>query len=545
MENQRRLLITILLTLAVMIVYSALFAPKRQPIVPKKQVVVAQKEEAQIAKEEKEPREETVKIIKNTIKTPFIQAVLSNEGAGIKDLYLTRRGIGREEEPFCLLAPHKAGQGALTIEEFNNIPLAEVIYKTEIVSQSRIEYSYSLDNRFKITKYFIFNNSNYSIDLQIKISNLTKNDRVFSYSLIGASQINRESRMDNRFTNSGVSQGGKILWQRLPKIGKSVKVPGNVDWAVLRNSHYSSILRPEQATSYTFIKGIEGSKEKVQSWIVGVKTKETTLSPGASVIHKYTFYAGPTTGSELALLGLEQATNYGKLNVICQALIKALNFFYSISHNYGVAIILLVLIINIFIYPLTLKNVKSMKQMQAVQPHLARLREKHKDDQHKLQTEMMKLYKEHRVNPLGGCLPMLIQMPIFIALYIVLARSAELKGSNFLWIKDLSQPDTLAELPFAIPFLGKTLNLLPIIMTFAMIVQQKVSTGMKGSEDPKSPVHQQQKMMLFMPIIFGVMLYNLPSGLVLYWTINTIFMAAMYYIIQRRFSAEESRKEQQ
>jgi len=140
---------------------------------------------------------------------------------------------------------------------------------------------------------------------------------------------------------------------------------------------------------------------------------------------------------------------------------------------------------------------------------------------------------------------MLIQMPIFIALYIALARSAELKGSNFLWIKDLSQPDTLAELPFAIPFLGKTLNLLPIIMTFAMIVQQKVSTGMKGSEDPKSPVHQQQKMMLFMPIIFGVMLYNLPSGLVLYWTINTIFMAAMYYIIQRRFSAEESQKEQQ
>ena len=132
---------------------------------------------------------------------------------------------------------------------------------------------------------------------------------------------------------------------------------------------------------------------------------------------------------------------------------------------------------------------------------------------------------------------MLIQAPIFIALYITLARSAELKGSNFLWIKDLSRPDALAKLPFNIPFLGDSFNLLPIIMVFAMIVQQKITTGTRRSNEGDSYAQQQQKMVLLMPIFFGILLYNLPSGLILYWTVNTIFMAAMHYVIQRQLSA--------
>jgi len=200
---------------------------------------------------------------------------------------------------------------------------------------------------------------------------------------------------------------------------------------------------------------------------------------------------------------------------------------------------MLVALINVFTYPLTLKNIKATRQLQAIQPHIARLREIHKDDHHKLQIEIMKLYREHNANPLGGCLPMLIQAPIFIALYITLARSAELKGSNFLWIKDLSKPDTLAKLPFNIniPFLGDSFNLLPIIMVFAMIVQQKIITGTRKTNEADSYAQQQQKMVLFMPIFFGILLYNLPSGLILYWTVNTIFMAAMHYVIQRRLSS--------
>jgi YidC/Oxa1 family membrane protein insertase len=155
----------------------------------------------------------------------------------------------------------------------------------------------------------------------------------------------------------------------------------------------------------------------------------------------------------------------------------------------------------------------------------------------------MKLYKDHKANPLGGCLPSLIQMPIFIALYITLARSAELRGSNFLWIKDLSQPDALAKLPFSIPFLGDSLNLLPIIMIVAMVFQQKITVGAKSSSGQDSAASQQQKMMMFMPIFFGFILYNLPSGLVLYWTVNTIIMATMHFLIRNRLSTKEAERE--
>jgi YidC/Oxa1 family membrane protein insertase len=171
--------------------------------------------------------------------------------------------------------------------------------------------------------------------------------------------------------------------------------------------------------------------------------------------------------------------------------------------------------------------------MQAVQPHLAKLRETHKDDQKKMQSEMMRLYRENNVNPLGGCLPMFLQMPIFISLYITLARSPMLKGSNFLWIKDLSMPDTLFKLPTSLPILGDNFNLLPILMMIAMVVQQKISMNSRSAGERTPQEEQQQKMMIMMPIVFGFIFYSLPSGLVLYWTVNTALMALSHFVIQK------------
>jgi YidC/Oxa1 family membrane protein insertase len=552
MKDQKRFLTAIILALAVMIVYSLIFAPQ-QPQVPQAEREAVEEGEILPLSPERptketpetkegpagaeEPEEETI------IETPLIRTVLSNRGAGIKELYLKGRNVIEEGELYRLLAPADAGQRPLAIEELNNIPLSAAIYERQEVGERRVKYSSIIDDRLQITKTFNFHNSNYIIDLEIEIFNLSGTDRLVGYALIGSSQIDRGGQMDRRFTNSGVFAGGKLTWQRLPGTGKSIRTQEEIDWVVLRNSHYSSILRPFQETSFAFIRGIEDAREAGQNWLTGVRTKEVIVSAGGSIRHNYQFYAGPTTEKELAPAGLEAATNYGKLNFLCQVSIKTLNFLYGVSYNYGLAIILLTILINIFIYPLTLKNVKSMKQMQAIQPHLAKLREKHKDDQRKLQTEMMKLYKDHKANPLGGCLPSLIQMPIFIALYITLARSAELRGSNFLWIKDLSQPDALAKLPFSIPFLGDSLNLLPIIMIVAMVFQQKITVGAKSSSGQDSAASQQQKMMMFMPIFFGFILYNLPSGLVLYWTVNTIIMATMHFLIRNRLSTKEAERE--
>jgi len=165
-----------------------------------------------------------------------------------------------------------------------------------------------------------------------------------------------------------------------------------------------------------------------------------------------------------------------------------------------------------------------MKELQALQPEMARIKEKYKGDAQKQQKAMADFYKEHKVNPLGGCLPILPQFPIFFALYGALSRALELKGAPFvLWIKDLSQPDKFMELPFSLPLLGNHVNLLPIIMGAATILQQKLSTT-QGAQ-----TEQQMVMGMMIPIVMTLVFYNMPSGLVLYWTTNTILTVFHQY----------------
>jgi YidC/Oxa1 family membrane protein insertase len=156
-----------------------------------------------------------------------------------------------------------------------------------------------------------------------------------------------------------------------------------------------------------------------------------------------------------------------------------------------------------------------MKKMQALQPKIKALQEQHKNDQAKISREMMELYKRHKVNPMGGCLPMVLQIPVFIAFYQVLAQTAELQGEPFIfWVKDLSGPDRAWTFPFQIPFLGDSVNILPILMIGSMVWQQQLT--------PHTGTPEQQKVMMIMPLVMGVILYQLPSGLVLYWFVSNL-----------------------
>jgi len=163
---------------------------------------------------------------------------------------------------------------------------------------------------------------------------------------------------------------------------------------------------------------------------------------------------------------------------------------------------------------------KSMKEMQILQPKMDQLRKTYGDNSKKLNEEMMKLYKDHKVNPFSGCLPMILQIPIFISLYQVLSRSIALKGASFLWIKDLSEPDRLFKFPVTIPFVGEYFNLLPILMAIGMFIQQKMSSANATGQ----AAEQQKMMVIIFPIMFGVMFYNVPSGLVMYWFLNSTLM---------------------
>lgn len=545
MSDQKRFILAIALTVAILAAFSFF---NKKPQIDTQAVVEKQSAEKLIVAEDAAgrpagdvlsvpPKSSDKKTIETKIETDCFNITLTNRGGCIKELYLKKPG---DSLPVRLLYAAELGEGSLEIKKIGGLPSTEAVYELTNHSNNSITYVYEEKNNYRIKKRFIFPNTNYNIELEISIENLSKGDKFFSYMLSGPSGIDRSLPLDKRFTNIGSFAGGVLRWQSLRdaislgKRGSELEITGENDWLVLRNTHFSTIITAYQKTSCGYMRWLGKDKEQSDRWSIGIKTEEFIIPQGGRVIHEYALYAGPTALTYLEPLGLAKAFNYGKLNFFCQPLIKVLNFFYGLSHNYGLAIIMLVVLISVCTFPLTLKNVKSMKQMQAVQPHMAKLKELHKDDKQKLQAEMMKFYREHKINPLGGCLPMLLQMPIFMALYITLARSSELAGSNFMWIKDLSQPDAFFPFPAKLPILGDNFNLLPIIMIGAMILQQKVSMGVKSTGAPGS--EQQQNMMLLMPVVFGFMFYSLPSGLVLYWTTNALLMTATHYLIQRRMT---------
>jgi YidC/Oxa1 family membrane protein insertase len=274
---------------------------------------------------------------------------------------------------------------------------------------------------------------------------------------------------------------------------------GHTEWLGFGNRYFSSVVinQTQQINPDVVVKKTENFNGAYLRYPIILKEGQKEIQ------FSFKFYLGPKNYKELSKTpGLKKLIDYGTFAVFAYPLLELLRFFYKFIHNYGVAIILLTLLVRALFYPLTQKSMKSMKAMQKLQPKIAALKEKYKDDQKKLNEEQMALFKAHKVNPAGGCLPMLIQLPVFIALYAVLGNSIELFHAPFFgWIHDLSTKD-----PFYI---------YPVLMGIAMFLQQKMtpSAGM----DP-----MQQKMMYFMPVIFTFMMINLPSGLTLYIFVSTI-----------------------
>jgi YidC/Oxa1 family membrane protein insertase len=206
--------------------------------------------------------------------------------------------------------------------------------------------------------------------------------------------------------------------------------------------------------------------------------------------------------------------------------------------NYGVIIIILSVLTKVIFYRLTHKSFKAMKDMQRIQPKLKEIQEKYKGDRDRQNKEVMKLYKEAGVSPLSGCLPLVLQMPVFIALYNCLSNTIELRGAPFVgWINDLSVPDTLFSWKATLPVIGSEFHLLPILMGGAMFYQSKLGGSPTGDA---APAAQSKMMMYLMPIIFTIFFYGMPSGLVLYWLVNNILTIAQQYYAQKELEREDA-----
>jgi YidC/Oxa1 family membrane protein insertase len=258
---------------------------------------------------------------------------------------------------------------------------------------------------------------------------------------------------------------------------------------------------------------------------------EQTLEPGATITREASYYVGPKKYALLKKLGPYQAEvmEFGRwFGWICKLLLPVLNGIYAVLPNYGVAIILLTVLVRIVFWPVTRKSTESMKKMQEIQPLVNQVRAKYKDKPQKQQQEIMALYKAHKVNPMAGCLPMLVQIPVFIALFTVLQSAVELRFASFLWIKDLSEPEGLLKEYMKSWPLVHSINLLPLIMTAMTIWQQKITPS---TADP-----QQQKIMALMPVFFLFLFYSMASALVLYWTVSQLL--AIVQLIQQQREAK-------
>ena len=246
------------------------------------------------------------------------------------------------------------------------------------------------------------------------------------------------------------------------------------------------------------------------------------LNPGETATRSFRIYGGPREYRRLSELGNYEAEimDFGMFSIVSRTLLSSMNYLKSVLGNYAFAIILLTLVIKSAMWPLQNKATASMKRMQALQPKMTEMREKYKDDPQTMNMEVMKLYKQYGVNPFGGCLPMLIQIPIFFGFYNMLGKAVELRNAKFLWVHDLSQPDTIFH-AFGFP-----VNVLPLCMAVTMLWSMALQ--------PKSGDQMQQRVMMFVPLIFISFCYNFASALALYWTVQNIFSIVQLYVTRNQ-----------
>jgi YidC/Oxa1 family membrane protein insertase len=305
---------------------------------------------------------------------------------------------------------------------------------------------------------------------------------------------------------------------------------GSIKWVSLQDRYFMTSIIPAQVEEASMRLYVKEGKLLESQYLNPV----SDIRPGTQQAYQYTLFFGPRSSKILDAAGhdLSKALNFGFFDILAKPCVWLMNKLYSVIPNYGIAIIILTLLIKIVLWPLGSKSYKSMSEMKRIQPLMKEIREKYRDDKKKMNEEVMGLYRTYKINPLGGCLPMIVQLPVFFALYRMLYQAIELRHAPFfLWIDDLSAPDRLGHfaidhIPFMEPPYG--IPVLTIIMGASMLLQQKMSPPMG---DPT-----QAKMMMFMPVIFTFIFINFSSGLVLYWLVNNILSIGQQYYIQKKFA---------
>ncbi len=473
-----------------------------------------------------------------TVDTPNFIAVFSTRGGLLKSFKLKkyRESVEKNSPPMELVTVKDSGYYPFLTElvKSADVAMGYAEYKVNTSKlmvdansgDAKLIFLYSSPKGVKVTKVFTFYPDNYLFDMKVTLENSGKEALAdaLTINLFNAPYEKHESRLNAHRVAVLTKKGLEEFNEK--KIRKSsTKIPCPFKWIGYENNYFLTALIPEEGNGYSAsLNMIDENTHLVRTVFL---TPQFFVKPGNKVNFGVRFFVGP---KDLTILkeadyDLAKSVNFGWFDIIAKPLLWFMDYIYKYVHNYGVAIIIVTVVIKILFWPLTHKSYESMKTMKKLQPKMAAIREKYKNDREKLNQELMNLYRTYKVNPVGGCLPMVLQIPVFFALYRMLYGAIELRHAPFcLWINDLSAPDRLY-IGFKIPYLGG-LPVIKSLMGVSMFIQQKMTpTG----GDPR-----QEKMMLMMPVIFTVFFVNFPSGLVLYWLVNNILSIGQQYIINKK-----------
>jgi YidC/Oxa1 family membrane protein insertase len=541
--EQGRLLIAIVLSILVFTIWGFFFQENTPPQQPKVQTA------AETSASPNNPLEGSAPVIQETplpafqktkdlvVNTPLYAVTISDKGAFFKHFVLKnyRETVASDSPNKELVSLPDVGTLKLsftgnTIPDFNDAIFLSTVSQDalEVRDGSReVSFQWMSPTGMIVEKHFTFYPNSYLIGLDIFVKN--NSDKLF--------QDHPAISLSGRFTEAKNSYGfegpsifvNKTLEQiDVKDIAKKNAYTGKIEWTCIEDRYFLSSIVPQTPVDAGIQLSLSNSR--LDNMLI---EPEIHLASGAQQKYSYQVYMGPKSLSILTSLniGLDKAINFGFFDILAKPLLQLLNFLYGFIPNYGTAIIILTLIIKAVLWPLGSKSYKSMSEMKKIQPLMTQIREKYKDDKKRMNEEIMALYKTYKVNPLGGCLPMLIQIPVFFALYRMLYEAIELRHAPFIgWINDLSAPDRLMHFSFSIPFMEPPYGIpvLTIIMGATMFIQQKMSPPMG---DPT-----QAKMMMMMPIVFTFIFINFSSGLVLYWLVNNIVSISQQYYIQKKYA---------
>jgi YidC/Oxa1 family membrane protein insertase len=477
----------------------------------------------------------------SSLKNSDLELLLTNRGGGIAEAILPKHK-DENDRPLKLNARDRLPIGVL-LEK----PAAPVLEEFTILpAEGGVQFERTLPNEVSLRKKFTLpsppnERDNYVAQLEVAFQN--RGGRPFNqpdyFIALGSAVPIHRNDLPNytrvTWCINGKTNSTDVSWfaeQNYPLVGIQKRAAqeyfeekiSNAEWLGVSNQFFATLVTPlgTKATT-TWAHRFEARKDPEGRPVYGIDgamgMPGFAVQPGQTATVQLQLYIGPKLYQRLAQLTHDEAEimDFGLWKLVSETLLNLMNLLHGFVGNYAVAILLLTTIVKLLLWPLQSKANKSMRRMAALSPKMQELREKYKDDPTRMNQELMKLYKEYGVNPVSGCLPMMIQIPIFFGLFTMLRQAVELRNSSFLWVRDLSQPDTVAH----IPGLGWPINILPIIMAATSFWMTHVT--------PKSGDATQQRVMMFMPLIFVVFCYNFAAALALYYTTQNLFTILQLY----------------